>query len=396
MLMTIIMFLVILFLPRLLILFTTKVPLLNTLGAVFLCYLSGLLLAPLFRAGGADLATASDISAVLVCIAMPLVIFSADLPGLKKLARPMLVSYGMNGIATLLVCAAAFFVFRAFVPDALNLSSMLVGDYIGGTPNIVAIGKSLQDSNTNIVLLQTADMFAGGTYFLLLLSLMPPLMRRFLPKYVPVGTVSNPEEQGRYVEEFSGKKQSIHPFKWFLHRAGLVGLASLCFAIGAGITLLLPSKYGNVGLAKMSEYTAVIMLVVTSLGIALSFVKPVRNTPGSYSTGQYFILMFAVITGLSFDFKAIANALGVLGMIMAVQYSIVLVHALLAKLGRIDADTMIITSTAGIFGPPFIAPVAGALRNPEVILPGILCGILGLAASNYLGIGLGNLLHLFG
>jgi uncharacterized membrane protein len=393
---TLLMFLTILFLPRLLILAAQKVPVLNTLGSVFLCYLLGLLLSPLAKLGGADLATATDVSSVLVCMAMPLVLFSADLPGLRRLARPMLVSYGMNGLATLIVCTAAFFVFRAFVPDALNMSAMLVGDYIGGTPNIVAIGKSLQDSNTNIALLTTADIFAGGTYFLLLLSVMGPLMRRFLPTYVPVGIVGDASEQDRYVEEFSGKKLPVHPLKTFAVRTGLVGLSLLCFAIAAGITLLLPSRYGNAGLAKMGEFTAVIMIVVTTLGIALSFVKPVRRAPGSFATGQYFILMFAIITGLSFDFGKLSSALGVLGMIMAVQYGIVVVHTLFAKLGRIDADTMIITSTAGIFGPPFIAPVASALKNPEIILPGILCGILGLALSNYLGLGLAYLLHLFG
>lgn len=391
---TVVMFLVILFLPRLLILATQKVPFLNVLGSVFLCYLMGLALSPLAKIGGADLGTATDLSSVLVCMAMPLVLFSADLPALRKLARPMLVSYGLNAVATLVVCTAAFFLFRTLVPDALNQAAMLVGDYIGGTPNIVAIGKSLQATNERIALLTTADIFAGGTYFLLLLSVMGPLMRKFLGAYKPVGTVGDAAEQNRYVEEFSGKKWSVHPFKAFLGRAGLFGLALLCFAAAAAICLALPSKYGNAGLAKLAEYTAVIMIVVTTLGIALSFVKKVRNAPGSFSMGQYLILMFAVITGLSFDFAKLSSALGVMGMIFAVQYGIVVLHALLAKAARIDGDTMVITSTAGIFGPPFIAPVASALKNPEIILPGILCGILGLAVSNYLGLALAWLLQL--
>jgi len=56
---------------------------------------------------------------------------------------------------------------------------------------------------------------------------------------------------------------------------------------------------------------------------------------------------------------------------------------------------MMITSTAGVFGPAFIMPVARALRNDEIVLPGILCGILGYAIGNYLGIGIGKLLLLF-
>lgn len=398
MLVTVILFITILFLPRLIILATTKVPFLNTLGSVFLCYFFGLLLSFPFKAAGADISIASDFSAVLVCVGMPLILFSSNLPALKKLARPMLTSFGMNCIAAVAVAIGAFFLFKNIIPNAENISAMLIGSYVGGTPNMIAIGKSMDAGNSQIMLLQTADMIGGGTYFLLLLSFMPWLTKKILPRYKPVGLSKNPqltEETERYTEEFSGKKQSIKPFRAFMGRVGLVGLAVLLFAVAAAICLLLPSKYGNTGLAKLSEYTVVIMLVVTTGGIALSFVKKVRYAHGSYSTGLYFILMFSVVMGLSFDLSAIGQVLLLLAMELVVQYGTVILHLIMAKLGKIDSHTMVITSCAGIFGPPFIIPVAKALKNDEVILPGILCGILGLVIGNYAGVGVGNFLRLF-
>ena len=140
----------------------------------------------------------------------------------------------------------------------------------------------------------------------------------------------------------------------------------------------------------------IIMLVVTTLGLGLSFVKKIRQAPGSYSAGQYFIYMFSVGIGLSFDISAInVNSLLFLSMFAAAQFGAVLVHLLLARIARIDGDTAIITSTAGIYGPAFIVPTANALNNREVILPGLICGILGYAVGNYLGIGMGLLLGLF-
>jgi len=56
-----------------------------------------------------------------------------------------------------------------------------------------------------------------------------------------------------------------------------------------------------------------------------------------------------------------------------------------SKKELIDTDTMIITSTAGIFGPAFIGPVAERLKNREVIVPGLTCGLVGYAIGNYLG-----------
>lgn len=396
MLITAIMFLTILLLPRLIILATDKVPFLNTLGSVFLCYLAGLLLSFAFKAAGADILLASDFSSVLICVGMPLILFSADLPALKKLARPMLMSFLIGTAAIVIVASGSYFIFRNLTPDAINISGMLIGTYTGGTPNMFAIGKALGSGSDQILLLQTSDMIGGGTYFFLLISVLPRLLKKILPAYKPVGRIVNPDAMKRYTQEFSGHKQSVKPFKAFLSRIGLVGLAVLCFAIAAGICLLLPSQYGNTGLNKLSEFTVVIMLVVTTGGIAFSCVKKVRNAPGSYSTGQYFILMFSVVMGLSFDITAIGGVLIVLGMLLVIQYGTVLLHIIMARIWKIDYHTMLITSTAGVFGPAFIIPVAKALKNDEIILPGILCGILGYVIGNYLGIGVANLLSLLG
>jgi uncharacterized membrane protein len=80
---------------------------------------------------------------------------------------------------------------------------------------------------------------------------------------------------------------------------------------------------------------------------------------------------------------------------MFVQFGSVIVHLVFCRLFAIDGHTGLITSTAGIFGPAFIPPVANALKNREVILPGLICGVIGLAIGNYLGIGLAGLLRIF-
>ena len=57
-----------------------------------------------------------------------------------------------------------------------------------------------------------------------------------------------------------------------------------------------------------------------------------------------------------------------------------------------DRDTLIITSTAAIFGPVFIGPVANAIGNRELITIGIALGLIGYAIGNYLGLGLAFIL----
>lgn len=394
MLITIIMLLIIAFLPRLIMLAASKFSLLNTLGPVFLCYLTGILLSFPLKNWGADMSLAADFSSILVLIGMPLILFSADLPALKRLAKPMIISFMMCAVSVIIVAIVAFFIFKGTVPDSQNISGMLIGTYTGGTPNMIAIGHGLGASTEQILLLQTTDMIGGGIYFFLLLSIFPRLMKKILPEYKFTGN-SRIEEATQYAEAFSGKKQSIRPLKAFLSRLGLVSLSIVCVAIAMSICLLLPSQYGNTGLAKLGECTALIMLIVTTLGIILSFVKEIRNAPGSYTSGQYFLLMFSVAMGLCFDISAVTRTLLMLCMLLVIQFGTVFIHVILAKLGKIDYHTMIITSTAGIFGPAFIIPVAKGLKNDEIILPGILCGILGYAIGNYLGIAIGSLLRIF-
>ncbi len=378
---TAIMIAALIFLPWLMKTLAAKVSVLGTLGSVFLCYAGGIILSFPLTAAGANTSLISDIASVLVCMAMPLILFSADLRGVRKLARPMLVSFGLNAVSVIAVAIGSFFIFRNVMPDADKVSGMLVGTYTGGTPNMFAIGHGLGASAEQMLLLQTSDLIGGGIYFFLLLSVLPTIVGKFLPKYRSVGSAE------RNTEEKKGK---------FTDHLRTVLLALGCVAAAMGICLLLPSKFGNTGLAKLSEHTAVMMLVVTTLGIVLSFCKPVRAIPGSHDAGQYGILMFSTAMGLCFDVSLISTkALVLFAMLMVIQFGTVLIHLVSAKLCRIDAHSALITSTAGVFGPAFIIPVANKLKNDEIILPGILCGILGYAAGNYLGIGIGELLALF-
>ena len=57
---TIVMFLIIIFLPRLIMLIVNRSSFMTTLGPVFLCYLFGLILSFPMKALGADMGLASD------------------------------------------------------------------------------------------------------------------------------------------------------------------------------------------------------------------------------------------------------------------------------------------------------------------------------------------------
>jgi uncharacterized membrane protein len=368
--------------PRAMVLLSKRVRILGMLGPVFLCYAAGILLSLVIPEKG----IAMDISEILVPIAIPLILFSADLSGVRRLAKPMLNSFILVAIAVSLVACVSYLLYRTLIPDAYKYSGMIIGLYTGGTPNLMAIGAALSVSDSHIVLANAADVVVGGTYFLMLISFMPRLARRILKPFVKTEAKADEGYIENLEKSFVPEKETFS-LKLILRHVPIVLLGILSLAVAAGLALLITGKLDVV----------IIMLVVTTCGIGFSFIKKVRSAPGSYTVGQYLILMFSFGIGISFRFEALnREALLLLAMFATAQFGSLLVHLLLCKVCKIDADTSLITSTAGIYGPAFIVPVAEALDNREVVLPGLICGILGYAIGNYLGIGIAIALKFFG
>lgn len=361
--------------PRAMVLLSKKVRILGMLGPVFLCYAAGILLSLVIPEKG----IAMDLSEILVPIAIPLILFSADLSGVRRLAKPMLNSFILVAIAVSLVASVSYLIYRNLIPDAYKYAGMIIGLYTGGTPNLMAIGAALSVSDSHIVLANAADVVVGGTYFLMLISFMPRLARRFLKPFAKSEAARADEGYIENLEKSFVPEKEPFSLKRILRHVPIVLLGILSLAIAAGLALLITGKLDVV----------IIMLVVTTCGIGFSFIKKVRSAPGSYTVGQYLILMFSFGIGISFRFDTLnREALLLLAMFATAQFGSLLVHLLLSKIFKIDADTSLITSTAGIYGPAFIVPVAEALENREVVLPGLICGILGYAIGNYLGIGI--------
>lgn len=116
---------------------------------------------------------------------------------------------------------------------------------------MIAIGHGLNAGPERIMLLQTADMIGGGIYFYAAFY-NAKSNEKILPEYKPVGSY-NIDEAKYYAETFSGEKQSVKPFKAFMSRVSLVSVSIICVLISTGICLLLPSRYGNTGLAKLGN-----------------------------------------------------------------------------------------------------------------------------------------------
>lgn len=344
------------------------------LNPVVFSYLAGMVLAnsPLVDV---DAQTAKIATEASIPLAIPLVLFSSDFRAWLDQSRATVVSFVCAVIA---VCTTSFLAahfLSDLTSDYWKVSGMLVGVYSGGTPNLLSIGMALEAKEETFVLLNASDVICGGIYLLFLLTVAKPWLSKVFPAYASTDAAADaPTTEADAPFDAPSDVVAAAP-----QMALAFGLSAHILAASAGLTWLVVGKLAVAG----------IFLGITTGGILGSLSPKVRGLAGSYELGNYFILVFCVAMGARTDFSQLVEAGSAMLIYTAVvMFGAIALHFMLARLFRIDVDTMLITSTAAVYGPAFVGPIAEAIDNRQVILSGLTAGLVGYAVGNYLGMAL--------
>lgn len=377
MLVTILQVLALLVLPWGLIKLTKALRRFNFVSPIVVCYVVGIVLANLpFIPIKSDVSMM--VSTVMVPLAIPLILFSTDFKSWLKLAPKTILSFVLVMVSAVGATCLAAWIFHDKVPEYWMLSGMLVGVYTGGTPNLMAVGAGLNASDELLGAANVSDMLVSAVYFVFLISIAKWLLSKFLPPFVKKERLQLDKRLHDSVAEVREANESYGKIERI--RSVLVsGALTLgVVAIGAGAAYLITGNFDTI------EVPAI--LLVTSIAIGLSFIPKVRAIKGTYETGGYLLLVFSLAIGTTANIHTLlAQTPAVLGYVAVVVAAAVILHFALAAVFRIDTDTTIITSTAGIYGPAFVGPIAAAIKNKEVVVSGLICGLVGYAVGNYLG-----------
>jgi uncharacterized membrane protein len=344
------------------------------IGPVVLCYGLGLLLGNL-PSSPVDVALSQSVAEAVIPVAIALMLFSTRFVSWFRYAGRAVFSFGLQMLAVIIVSLTLPLLFRHLAtdrPDLWKISGMLVGVYTGGTPNLAAIGTALGAGNETFIALNACDLLMSATYLLLLMTVAQRLALRFLPSFVPL-----PETDRDSTFHYLNQQKDLSMQRMALHLAGMVLLAGAIMGLSVGFSLLVADAITAPN----------VMLGVTTLSIAASFIPYVRNVPKTYELGEYFLLVFCLGIGSISNATVLAQTSpALLAYVAAMMWLSILVHFALSWLFRVDADTMLITSVAGIFGPAFIGPVAAVLKNRDIVVSGLTTGLVGYAVANYLGL----------
>lgn len=318
-----------------------------------------------------------------VPIALPMILFSMDVRRWLKMAGSTISSLLLGLFTVVFFIFIGYWIFRDSIPESWKVAGMLSAVYTGGTPNMAAMKTALNVDNELYLMTHTYEVALGALYLIFILSVGQRVFLLWLPPF------RKPETGSLKIAESSieGEFESYEGYfkrKTFLPVMGALGLSVLIFAVSYGVSMLFPADFS----------TAATILLITTLGIAASFVPKIKNIEKTFQTGMYFILVFSLVVSSMADIRKLVNiSFDLFWYVGLAMFGSHILHAFLARFFKIDADTVIISGSALICSPPFVPVVAGALKNRDVILTGLIVGIVGYAVGNYLGVSIAYLLR---
>lgn len=371
-------------------------PVFRKIGAIMPAYAVGILVSVTGLSRSADPETAHLLAGLqtwlqnlCVPLGIPLLLFSSDFKQWRSRWKQVAVAFAVGIAAVMAAVTAAYYLFRGqAVPELTKAAGLMVGFYTGGTPNVASLKMALQPSAETFLLVNSFEIVI--TFFLLAFLILGgyKLMRRWLPYEKPSAAVEAAAPADGTDTAASrralARAGSMEDYRFMFRRPMLTGW--LC---ALGLAVLIAGVAMAFSLLFSPDYRVVaIVLGITTLSIAVSFVGRVRRLPKSFELGMYFILVFSIVIASDFSLARLSpDTEGLFYFIATVLGLSLALHCLLAKLCRVEADTFTISMTALIFSPPFVPTVAGAMGNRGCMLTGIVVGLLGYALGNYLGIG---------
>ena len=363
-------------LPALIIISTLKNKTADKIGAVVISYIIGLIIGNTGLIPEAYFEFQEFIVGITVAIAIPLLLFSANLKLWYRLIGKTFLSLILGLLSVVIVVYLGYFIFREKIDEIWQISGMLVGLYSGGDPNLASLKTALGVEQNRFIITHTADLAFGGFFLLFIMVAGKKTFEYFLPKF----SIKQKENMDKIEESLS----EFHDFSNFFKKKNI---KSIITGFILSIIIVGVAYFGGKLFSPAFE-TTISILLITSLGLGASFIKKIRNLKKTFQLGMYFIIVFSLIISSMADFSVIfqLKSLYILLYVIFVVIFSIIIHTILSKIFKIDADTLIITTIALLYSVPFIPVVASTLNNKYIIISGIVIALFGYAIGNYLGI----------
>ena len=307
----------------------------------------------------------------LVPLAIPLLLFQADLKRIVREAGPTLIAFlicSATVVAGTVVSVSLF----DLGPYESELAGIFTGTYIGGGLNFAAVSEATgMQGNSLLAAAYAADNVITNLHFLFIL-LLPGIA--WLGKRFPTHHMDNASE---FDVEAEGP----------VHQIPNLDVAGLLMALAAAFALAFVGKL----LAAFWDVPQFAILFTTALALAVATLLPnqVKKLSGYREAGNVMMFIFLASVGASADVWQLVETAPILFVFASVIVTIHMVLLLgVGMLLKLDLAELAMASAVCIGGPSSAPALASALGWRDLLIPGILAGSLGYAIGSFIGVSL--------
>lgn len=332
-----------------------------------------------------EMAIAQDITtSASVPLAIPMMLFCCRFTRSDARTQLKVVISGFLSVA--IAVAVGYILFGKHIPEGDKIGGIMSGMYTGGMLNAAAIQAIFNVEEQRYIVMCSYDIIISFLYLVFLVAIGYKLFRRL---YGEKGQVSlSDEEREELNRQIAEAKRNPYAGLWskagMMELAKIVGYTLIVVALAAASTLPFDDAW----------FMVIFILVLSTLGVIFSFIKPVRKLERSFDIGMYLIYIFSIAMASMADFSELrlADGLNQILYLSITVFGSLLLHALFCRVMRVDADSMTVSSVSFINSPPFVPMMVAVLKNKKTLIVGLGAGIVGYALGNHFGVLMASLL----
>lgn len=359
---------------------------LDKIGPIMLLYAFGIILGnipwkpaemPIMQ----ELATS-----ITVPLAIPMMLFGCRFT-LSEASQQLRVCIS-GFLSVMIAVVVGYLVYGYKIAEGAEIGGIMSGMYTGGMVNAAALQNIFKVEEQSYIIMCSYDVIISFLYLVFVVSVGYKFFRWI---YGEKQTTTLTQEERRELEEQIAE-QNRNPYEGLWSKEGMkelgkiVGITAVVVGLSAVATLPFPGEW----------FMTIFILMLSTLGIVCSFLKPVRNLKRSFDIGMYLIYIFSIAMASMADFSTLnlADGLNQIGFLLIAVFGSLILHAIFCRIMRIKADAMVATSVAFINSPPFVPMMVVAMKNKSALIVGLGAGIVGYAAGNYFGVIMAKLLSI--
>ena len=361
-----------------------RVPILDNVGPMMILYALGMIIGNL-PVDIPNISVAQEIAtSTTIPLAIPMMLFGCRFTRSDASTQLKVVVSGFLSVA--IAVMVGYILFGKLIPEGDKIGGIMSGMYTGGMLNAAAIQSIFKVEEQNYVMMCSYDIVISFLYLVFLVAVGYKIFRRL---YGESGQATLSEsEKAELDRQIAEAKRN--PYEGLWSRSGMKELAKIVGFTLAAVALAAASTL----LFDESWFMVVLILVLSTLGVVFSFLKPVRELKRSFDIGMYLIYIFSIAMASMADFSQLklADGLNQILFLTITVFGSLLLHAIFCRVMRVDADSMTVSSVSFINSPPFVPMMVAVLKNRKTLIVGLGAGIVGYALGNHFGVLMASLL----